>query len=83
MNEMEPHEAEVALSAWTRELMRRCGIHVERFRDGSMGLVNVPSKCVAAIDAMNQALYVVMCGDGLPEFLPEEPKPAPKKRARR
>lgn len=62
---------------WTRELLRRCGIHVEVFRDGTTGLVDVPAKYCAAIDALHMALHAVMVGEGLPAFTVEEP---PKKR---
>lgn len=76
---MTPDEAERILRRWVRELMRRCGTHVEKFRDGTMGLVNVPAKYVAAIDAMHLALFEVMQGAELPEFTIEEPKPRRKR----
>jgi len=61
-------EAIAIAKPWVKELMRRCGIHVETFRDGSMGLVNVPAKYVAAIDSLHRALVATMAGEDLPEF---------------
>lgn len=63
---------------WVREVMRRCGIEVVTFSDGTTGLVNVPAKYVAAIDALHQALHAAMIGEDLPAFTSEEPSKAKK-----
>jgi hypothetical protein len=46
------------------------GIRVQRFPDGTLGLVDVPAKYVAAIDALHCALISVVRGDMLPELAP-------------
>lgn len=72
------------MTRWVRELMRRCGVEVVVFRDGSSGLLNVPAKYVAIIDQMHIAMMSLAESKGLtlPEFLPEEPKSKRKPRKR-
>lgn len=74
------HDEAIAVSTrWMRKLMAACSIEVVSWPDGSTGLVDVPAKYCAAIDAMHRALMAVMTGEGLPEII----DPAPKWRGRR
>lgn len=65
---------------WLKTLYRRLGIRTVIFRDGTVGLVNVPAKYVAVIDHMHLAMVNLAEGDKLPEFLPEEQRPKKKGR---
>jgi len=84
---MSEDDAAKASTKWVRELMRRCKIEVVEWPDGSTGLLNVPAKYVAAIDALHQALWLAMVGDPLPEFTEPEARPVKprqwKRRAQR
>jgi hypothetical protein len=75
LRDLTEDEAIAIHKPWVRELMRRCGIRVEAFSDGTLGLVDVPAKYVAAIDALHRALHHAMIGEDLPEFTREEPQP--------
>lgn len=59
---------------WVIELLRRCNIRVWAAEDGTIGLVDVPAKYVAAIDAFHQALVAALAGEDLPAFEPLPPK---------
>ena len=72
--QMTEDEAAAVLRPWTRTLMRRCGIRFHTFEDGSTGLLDVPAKYVAAIDALQQAVFLVLIGEGLPPFTAEGPR---------
>lgn len=64
-------------------ICHRAGVRVHHFPDGSRGLIDVPAKYVAVIDALHVALMSVAAGDGLPELAPiQEPKKR-RKRGRR
>lgn len=76
MGKRTDQEAIALAKPWVKELLRRVGIHVETFRDGTMGLVNVPAKYCAAIDGLHKALVAVLAGDDLPEFEPLPPTKA-------
>lgn len=73
MAERTVQEAIDLAKPWVRELLRRAGIHVETFRDGTMGLVNVPAKYCAAIDCLHRGLVAALAGEDLPEFEPLPP----------
>lgn len=66
------------INAWMRRLYALSKIHTVRLRDDVLGLVRVPAKYVAIIDAMHQAMTALAHGDPLPEF--EEEKRNAKKR---
>lgn len=68
-----------AIDRFVLELCHRADVKVHTFPDGTRGLINVPAKYVAVIDAMHVALVSVARGDGLPEFA----TPPPRKRGRR
>lgn len=68
---------EQELEAWMVEVCHRAGVRVHRFDDGSMGLVDVPAKYVAVIDALHCALISLLKNQGLPELAPA---PLPKRR---
>lgn len=76
-----PTEAEV--TAWVRTLCRRAGLRIHLWSDGSSGLVNVPAKYVAVIDAMHVALLSIAAGEGLPEFAAPSAARTSKKARRR
>ena len=71
------------IDKWCVKLYRLSGIEVVRF-DGANGLVNVPNKYVALLDALHLALVNLSEGLPLPEFAPVEPKkPKKKKKTKR
>lgn len=67
--------SEAEINAWFRRACTLAGIEVIVYHDGSMGIVNVPSKYLRILDAMHEALVNLGQGASLPELV----EPAPKK----
>jgi hypothetical protein len=70
-----PDEQCEQIDAWVTGLMRKAGIKTINFAtaaepDGPVGLLNVPGKYVAIIDAMHQAMHALVRGEDLPKFAP-------------
>jgi hypothetical protein len=73
------------IDAWMRKLYALAKIGTVDFRradnpNGAMGLIGVPAKYVAVIDAMHMAMTALACGEPLPEFAEPEPTPARKRK---
>ncbi len=60
-------EADMAATAFSMRVCQAVGIQVHMFEDGTLGLIHVPAKYVAAIDALNIALACALAGEELPE----------------
>ncbi len=60
--------------AFGRAICAAAGIRVHVFPDGTTGLIDVPVKYVAVIDALHQALINVCAGEPLPELAPRPPR---------
>lgn len=58
------------LRDWCLAICRRAGVRVHVFADGTTGLVDVPAKYVAVIDALSFALACLARGEELPELAP-------------
>lgn len=73
------------INAWMRKLYARAKIGTVDFRSAGrpnapLGLIGVPAKYVAVIDAMHQAMTALAHGESLPEFAPVEEKPTKGRR---
>lgn len=67
------------IDAWMRKLYMHAKIGTVDFRradrpDAALGLIGVPGKYVAVIDAMHMAMTAIAHGDPLPEFVEQPPK---------
>lgn len=67
------------INAWMRQLYVHAKIGTVDFRradrpNAPIGLIGVPSKYVAVIDAMHQAMTALAHGEPLPKFVVAEPK---------
>lgn len=67
------------VDAWMRKLYGLAKIRTVDFRradrpNAPVGLIGVPSKYVAVIDAMHAAMTALRRGEPLPEFAAPEPK---------
>ena len=80
MPDIRKEVSEEDIESWLRTLYRRLGIRTVTFRDGSLGLINVPAKYVSVIDHMHIAMSNLAAGEKLPEFLPEQPKKKGRKK---
>jgi hypothetical protein len=75
------------INAWMRKLYALAKIGTVDFSradrpNAPTGLIGVPSKYVAVIDAMHEAMVCLAHGEPLPEFAEPEPTPAKKKQVR-
>lgn len=73
---------EADLLRWVLALAVACKINVHHFRDGSLGLVDVPVKYTAMIDALHCAAIAIIRGQPLPTIIPLPP-PASRSKLRK
>lgn len=73
------------IDAWVKKLMVRSGIQCVSFAsadrpDAPLGLVGVPSRYCAIVDAMHQAMHAIVLGEDLPIFTLPPVKSAKRRR---
>lgn len=56
-----------AIDAWIAAVLRRGGVRVVSFPDGSLNLVDVPQKWVAIVDALSAGIHAAARDEELPE----------------
>jgi hypothetical protein len=62
------------VDAWIVAVLRRAGVKVHTFGDGTLGLLDVPQKWAAVIDALSAGIHAVARGEELPKIAPKEDK---------
>jgi hypothetical protein len=65
------------IDRWIRRVLTAAKIETVRFHDQSLGLVRVPAKYVAVIDALHAGMVAIAHGDPLPDLAEPPAKKLP------